>query len=295
MKVLQETEDEIYGCDINDYPVGMDKVRFYWKSDLAIKPEYVPALIQKCKEIGITHLIPVNEEEIQAIDKHMEDFHAAGIKVMINNPYILENFLDKYKTYECLSKIEGITVPKTYRYEEFVEDGKTYLVKLRQSCGSKFLHVITKRQELDELNVEKDKCVIQEYLDNAQEEYTAGVFSNGKKTEVIVFRRKLMHGYTSFVEFVQDPPLEREAAAIAKKIGLKGYINIQFRKCKGKNYIFEINPRVSGTVVFRHMLGFEDVIWWLEILDHKSVPEFRCKYKMAIGMRELQEKFVILR
>ena len=60
LKILRETGDEIYGCDINDYPVAMDKVKQFWKSDLALSPEYIENLILKCKELGITHLIPVN-------------------------------------------------------------------------------------------------------------------------------------------------------------------------------------------------------------------------------------------
>ena len=294
LKILQDTEDELYGCDIYDYPVGMDKVKDYWKSDLAVKPEYIPNLLLKCREIGITHLIPVNEMEIKVIGEHIAEFDDQGIKVMINAPFILDTFLDKYSTYEYLSKLKNISVPKTFGYDEFKEDGKKYIVKLRQSCGSKFLETITKKAELEKFNLDKEAYIIQEYLENAQEEYTVGVFSDRDKISTIIFRRKLLHGYSSFVELVQDETIEKEAVEIAKSINLKGYINIQLRKQNEKNYIFEINPRISGTVVFRHLLGFEDVLWWLKVLDNEKVDGYKCECKTAIGMRELKEKFVIL-
>ena len=48
LKILSETEDEIYGCDVNDYPVGMDKTKAYWKSDYAVSNCYVNNLLKKC-------------------------------------------------------------------------------------------------------------------------------------------------------------------------------------------------------------------------------------------------------
>ncbi len=295
LKILRETGDEIYGCDINDYPVGMDKVKQFWKSDLALSPEYIENLILKCKELGITHLIPVNEEEIKVISSHANMFCNAGIKVVINHPYILDTFFDKYSTYEYLRGLDGISVPRTYQYDSFKEDGKRYVVKLRKSCGSKFLETISKKQELEHFGINLKECIVQEYLGDAQEEYTVGVFSDGDRVAVIVFRRKLSHGYTSFVEIIQDEGIEREAGIIAKSLNLRGYINIQLRKQDGRNYIFEINPRISGTVVFRHQLGFSDVVWWLDMLDGAKMPDYKCKYNTAIGMRELHEKFVVLK
>ncbi len=295
LKVLQETGDEVYGCDINEYPVGMDKVLQYWKSDLAVSQRYIPNLLLKCRELGITHLVPVNEEEIKAVGAHAHLFRSAGIKVVMDHPHVLDIFFDKYRTYEYLNTLKGISVPDTYQYGDFQEDGKKYIVKLRKSCGSKFLETVKSKRELEQLGIDLKECVVQEYLEDAKEEYTVGVFSDGDNVAVIIFRRKLSHGYTSFVEMVQDEGIEREAKIIAKSLNLQGYINIQLRKKDGRNCIFEINPRISGTVVFRHQLGFSDVVWWLDMLDGMKMPEYQCRYGTAIGMRELHEKFVVLK
>lgn len=294
LKALKETQDEIYGCDIYDYPVGMDKVISFWKSDLAVDPYYIEHLLEKCKELEITHLIPVNEQEIKAVSEHIEEFRENGIKVVINRPDLIDIFLDKYKTYEYLNNVDGIYVPRTYTCSEFEEDGKEYIVKLKNSCGSKFLKVIKTKQQLEELNLKEEDYIVQEYLTDGTEEYTVGVFSNGEKTVVIIFKRKLEHGHTSFVELVQDASIENAAVTIAKKIRLQGYINIQLRKQNKKNYIFEINPRISGTIYFRHMLGFKDALWWLDLLDEKHDFQYIHKYKEAIGIRELSEKFIVL-
>ena len=51
---------------------------------------------------------------------------------------------------------------------------------------------------------------------------------------------------------------------VADALDLEGAINIQLRIDNGEPVIFEINPRFSSTVGFRHRLGFTDGIWAIE-------------------------------
>lgn len=294
LKAISETDDMLYGCDVYKYPAGMDRVSQYWKSDFAVHENYLDNLLEQCVRHGITHLIPVNEQEIMRISENIALFEEKNIKVIINKRRILNSFMDKLETYKALKKIDGIDVPETYPYKEFQEDGRKYMVKLRKSCGSKFLKVIRSKAEIDKYNMDEEEYIIQEFLENENEEYTIGCYSNGIKTETITFKRKLEHGYTSFVELEQKKEFELLGAKIASQIGLEGSINIQLRKDGDKYKIFEINPRISGTVFFRHMLGFQDVLWWLNMVDGKTEYCYERKYHKAIGLRELSEKFLVL-
>ncbi len=295
LKILQDTEDCVYGCDIYDYPVGMDRVITYWKSLPAANPAYIGHLLDKCREYQITHLIPANEAEIKAISKSADFFVDAGIKVMINSPVMIETFQDKYETILLLNRIGGeVIAPKTYLYRDFSEDGNTYIVKLKNSCGSKLLRKIKTCDEINELKVDVQDIVIQEYIEEESQEYTVGVFADGSHISTIIFKRQLKNGYTSFVELTEDEGIRRIAEKIVNEIELRGYINIQLRKHAGKNYIFEINARISGSVYFQYMLGHNIVIWWLDLLDGKADHVYENKYKKAIGIRELTEKFVIM-
>lgn len=295
LKILQDTEDTVYGCDIYDYPVGMDRVTAYWKSDLAVDPAYIGNLLDKCREYRITHLIPANEVEIKVISKNAALFAEAGIKVMINPPETIETFQDKYETSRLLNQIGGdVIAPRTYLYRDFSEDGGTYIVKLKNSSGSKLLQKVKTLDEINELKVDVQDIVVQEYIEEASQEYTVGVFSDGIHISTIIFKRQLKNGYTSFVELVEDEGIRQIAEKIVNAIALRGYINIQLRKHAGKNYIFEINARISGSVYFQYMLGHNIVIWWLDLLDGKADHVYENKYKKAIGIRELTEKFVIM-
>ncbi len=302
LKLLQDGDAELYGCDIFDYPVGMDRVKDWFISKPAVDADYISDILEHCKAYGITHLIPANEVEIKVISDNRERFEKANIIVLINSAEIINVFQNKYETSQVLSNIPLVSVPQTYMYDEFVgkndrfDNGRKYIVKLNNSCGSKFLEVVDSKELFDDVceSVNTDEIVVQEYIDVKDAEYTVGVFSDGSNVSTIAFRRKLKHGYTSFVELVYDDSIKAMAESIARATDLRGYINIQLRKRDGKNYVFEINARISGSVYFQYALGHDVVNWWLDLLDGKADHVYTEKYKRAIGIRELTEKYVLM-
>ena len=105
---------------------------------------------------------------------------------------------------------------------------------------------------------------MQEYLEG--DEYTCGIFrkKNGE-VKTIAFRRQLSSnngGYTLYGEVVQNSVIDRLLLNISEKINLNGSINVQLRLSNSNiPYVFEFNPRFSSTVLFRHLIGYEDLIW----------------------------------
>jgi carbamoyl-phosphate synthase large subunit len=103
---------------------------------------------------------------------------------------------------------------------------------------------------------------MQEYLEPDDEEYTCGLFrSRTGQIVTIVFRRKLIGDSTGYGETINDDLIESLLKTIAEKINLRGSINVQLRNTRRGPVVFEINPRFSSTVLFRHMLGYQDLIW----------------------------------
>jgi len=171
-----------------------------------------------------------------------------------------------------------------------VEREKTYICKPRKSNGSKNIFTFIPAEKAAGVNGD---YVFQEYIDS-NEEYTVGVFKSSDVINTIAFRRELKNGYSNLVELSEDIYLYEMASRIANLLNLEGYVNIQLRKYENRYYIFEINPRISGTVRFRHMLEFSDVLWWLDMLDGKIVEKYKCRYHKAVGIRELNEKYLLL-
>jgi carbamoyl-phosphate synthase large subunit len=280
------------GCDLTPYAAGREDVEtFFLAPPYTEEQRYIDTIRKACKSYGITHILPMTEGEILLYDQYREVFYTDGIKIMINSSSILDTAMSKYRTAETIANM-GLDSPKTWKPGEHTQKiPYPVIVKPDRGCGSRKVRVAGNDQEYQSAISEIPDAVVQEYIGTPQEEYTMGVFSNGADTKSITFRRVLAGGMTCRVQFIEDAQTCRIAQTAARGLGLKGCINIQMRKHKGHYCIFEINPRISGTVGFRYLLGFKDVLWWLELLDGKTgkIPDLQVR-QSVVGIRTYGEK-----
>lgn len=293
LKILKEHGDcVLYGTDVNPIAVGMDQVEEFIRVPYAVDPSYIDTMLELCRRLEITHLIPTNEREVEAIGKNKTKFEDCGIKVLVQSISVLDICLDKYKT-ACFLENEGVLVPKTYLSVEELTDSISFVCKGRKSNGSRNLLFFNNQNEYVEKKYNFENSVFQEYIEG--DEYTVGVFGHNGIYSQIEFKRQLEDGHSCIVELVKNKQLDEISQTVANALSLEGYINIQLREKDGQFYIFEINPRISGTVAFRHTLGFDDVIWWLDMLDGRlDWRGYECQYKEAVGIREMCHKFLKL-
>ncbi len=83
-------------------------------------------------------------------------------------------------------------------------------------------------------------------------------------------------------------PSQRIAAAL----GVQSAVNIQCRLVNGEIYVFEINPRFSGTTSLRAMIGYNepDVLIRHHVLGEDIEPDFA--YAEGTILRGLCETYV---
>ena len=295
LKSLDGYDGEMFGTDIDDYPAGMDRVRSFFKIPLAMDAGFIPALIRICEDNAISHLIPVNEQEIVTVAENVDQFISKDIRVLSLNLEQLKTCSDKYTLPKTLTAF-GLYAPESFTVDEFVPDGRQYIAKIRNSYGSRLTQIFETREQLMSTVARAAKeVVVQRYIPSPKTEYTIGVFATEREVRSIAFRRELEGGYTQLIELVTglDAEFRRIAECVAKNLKIVGCFNIQLRENEGKYYIFEINPRISGTVYFRHQLGFQDVRWWLAHSSGESVLPYENKYTKAVGIREFNEKIII--
>jgi carbamoyl-phosphate synthase large subunit len=270
VQALRTKASRIIGCDLNpDTPVRQLLDNFYKVPPAVDSINYLFAIKDILKQEGLEFFLPISEPEIALIHNSRKEFTSLPVKLLLNNPLILNTFLDKVETVNFLSNI-GIRVPKTTSLNEYDGSfGFPVIVKARAGYGSKKLW---KAEDLFDLEYIKRKndahYIVQEYIGTPDEEYTTGVFSDGKKISSISFRRKLgMDGTTLEATLVQEGRLHDLSCKIAEATSLIGSINVQYRRLGNMFIPFEVNPRISGTILFRKQFGFEDVSWWINILS----------------------------
>lgn len=291
IKALKKSGHNLYiiGCDIKKYNCSYDLVDEFYVSP-AYKEEdewwgFVQRLIANEK---IDYFWPVTEPEIKIVNKRRGELH--NVKVIINNPLILDIAMDKGKTAEHLEK-KGIRTPRTWKSPEDCLGKYPLIVKERFSCGSHGIRVVNNKNDLIDAMGSMHAPIIQEYVGSESDEYTLTVFSDGHVVNYIAFKRELgFGGMSRFVELVHNGKLEEIAYRIAEILGLRGSINIQMRRQEGIYYVFEINPRISSTIGFRLLLGFNDVTWWLDMIEGKKIEQYKYPSRKIYGVRSVEEK-----
>ena len=289
-------EFSIIGCDMNPlFCPNASIEQFFQVPPASLVEDYLNAVKGIIEKAGVDLIVPISEPEIQAFHDHRRIWSSWDAKVLINNELILDNFLDKYKTVQYLGSI-GFKVPKTYLLKDYqYQLDFPMIIKPVKSCGSKGVEKVDSDTDIN-YYMQKDngEYLIQEYLGSDDQEYTTGIFSDGKNTASITFKRKLGRGGTSTeVTLIESKVMDAMAENLAHKIHLIGSINIQTRLCDGEFIPFEINPRYSSTLGFRKQFGFSDCLWWPRI---SLGGEFSYKklHKTGKGVRYFTECFVEL-
>lgn len=296
VKCLKETNYrlKIYGCDMDRYASGRRRVTEFFQSPHAKKKEYTEFLKEILRSRKIDYIFPSSETEIEYFNKNRNLFNDLKVDVIINNKVILDNFMDKYRTSLFLKK-RGLPYTRTFLIDEYKDEfGFPLIMKKRRGSGSKIVLVVNNGKELKFYRdkYKDEDLIVQEYLGNVNEEYTLGVFSDGRQSHCIAFRRYLSSdvGITRFAELTLDKDIEQVGRRIAEVTDLRGSLNIQARKTENGFVPFEINPRISGTVYVRHRFGFKDVKWWLDLKEKKTIT-YTPRYKYGIGVRAISEVF----
>lgn len=261
----------IFGTDLSRDNAG--PILFDGFSDLPIASatDYLPRLTHLVESHEIELVIPTSEAEIEILCHALPDQELAGVKILMVNRNIVDISLDKLRTANFL-KTNNLPHPWTVKREEQPRN-LPCIYKPRFGRGSKDVRIRYPGEEFAQ--PDNDDAIWQELLLPASEEYTCGVFrTDHNNIRTITLRRTLSGGLTGKGEVVDNPEITEYVQTIADQLGLVGSINMQLRNTKDGPVLFEINPRLSSTVVFRHKLGFTDLKWWIEHCFNLCLTEY---------------------
>lgn len=285
----------IFGCDMEDgVSARLFAKKFFCVPPAAQKEKYLKAVEDLIRGEKVDIFIPVPEAEIALLNRQREWVSGVGAKVLLNNQEVIRIFSDKLETAKFLQAHDW-KAPRSVLLRDMIRrDWRLpVIVKSRSGCGSKSVYKVINELELEYLcRRDRGDLIVQEYLEEAEGEFTTGVFSDGNSTVSITFRRRLgFGGLSREAVLVKDVKMEKLARDIARQVGLLGSINIQSRKSSGEHVPFEINPRLSSTVFLRQAFGFEDLRWWIASLQGVSFV-YKPRFRQGVAVRVLGEHFI---
>ncbi|BDS14368.1 ATP-grasp domain-containing protein [Aureispira anguillae] len=288
-KILKALNCTTFGLDISDKNAA--KFIFdYFEVGLRVTDEnYISSIEQFVKKHKIDLIIPISEAELRFYTKnYLDTLKVGGVDLLMANHLARVVGFDKGKTCSFL-KEHALPNPKVYLSSN--EPAQFPLIaKPRAGSGSSNIFVIKNQEEFNFFFENYKHLIFQELLDGTAGEFTCCVYrSRSGITRVLILKRELMGGFSGYGEVVENQKIKELLDKLADLLNLEGSINVQLRMHKDEPVIFEINPRFSSTVLFRHMLGFYDLQWSLEDKFNLPISDYSKPEKGAKFYKGFQE------
>lgn len=292
----------------------------------ASHPEYSDALISLCDKEGIRAVFPGSEPELRRISADRGKISAHVDLLAINPKHVIDICSDKFETNVFLEK-HGFPFPKSVFLTDIaqVKEIDFFPVVLKPTVGGGSQHVYL-AQDINELNLLVgyllnyfNHFLVQEYVGKVDQEYTVGVLLDGDGNLInsIAVRRFIMSSLSNRIkmknktdkkylgeilaissgisqgEIGRFPEVTKYCEKLAVAMGCRFAVNVQCRLVDGVPYVFEINPRFSGTSYMRAMVGYNepDILIKKHILGQSIDAGF--EYKSGVILRSLKETLSI--
>jgi carbamoyl-phosphate synthase large subunit len=328
LKALKLSDLDYYlvGGDMNRNSKGLKNVDKPYILPPASSEAYVDTLLMLCKKHDIKALFYGSEPELKVMSKYRKVFSDHGIFIPLNPENVINICMDKNMTMEWFQKNE-FTMPRNIKInrESNIDEIDFYPVVLKPSVGgggSNNTFIARDKNELSMFSVYLlsiyNEFIAQEYVGTPESEYTVGILNDmqGNYINSIAVKKNIMSGLSNKIkvkntsgntkcgdmlmissgvsqgEIGKFPEVTAECKKIAQTLGCTGPINIQCRLQDNKVYVFEINPRISGTTSLRALVGYNepDVMIRKHILGQNIEIDF--SYKSGYIARGLDEVFI---
>jgi carbamoyl-phosphate synthase large subunit len=265
-----QADAKIIGLDVNSENAAPLLCDEFVQAPPASSSQYFPFLKDTFRTFTPDVFIPTSDSEIVALC-------VQGIKefphTLLPNSTAVNVFRDKLTTFEYLQGI-GLPVPWTIPLDQLQGNDQPVIVKPRIGRGSQGVFCIDSVADLPG-NLNYADFIAQELLKPAEAEVTAAVYrSRAGEVRILQLRRKLVGGSTSWCEVIFDQEADQQIRSLAERLDLWGPINVQFMLTQDGPRIFEVNARLSSTILIRHTMGFTDLIWWLKELQAEDIQHW---------------------
>lgn len=268
--------NNLFGIDISDKNAG----KFIYKNFSLGLPcndrEYLHFIENFITKNQIDLLLPISEPELRFFTKNRIPEEISGAKVLMASNFACEIGFDKLKTARFLES-EKLPFPETNEIKD-INEIRDYPVVLKSKTGSGSSKVFVINNDVSFKYYQNvyPEFITQEFIEEDEGEFTCGVFrSKNGIVRTIILKRELHGGFSGYGEVIKNEAINDLLIQVAIKLNLIGSINIQLRLSEKGPIIFEINPRFSSTVLFRHLFGFKDLLWSIEDLFNMPISDYK--------------------
>ena len=274
-KILKELNHQTFGLDISNNNAAQFIFDRFEIVPKVTDKYYLNKIREFVKTNKIDIIIPISEPELRYYTQNFIDSpEINGAKVLMANHFSRKIGFNKKKTCQFL-KENNLPNPILYTVDS-TDCVFPLIAKPNTGAGSANIFKVENIEELRFFNKKYKGIIFQELLDGTNGEFTCCLYRSAKKeVRTIIFKRELTAGgYSGYGEVIENNKIEKLILDLARLLNLRGSINVQLRLHLEKPVVFEINPRFSSTILFRHLLGFRDLEWSIEDAFDNSISKY---------------------
>lgn len=319
---LRRTDETFYivGIDMQPDAIGFHFVDRSYTVPSGDSRDYIPCLMEIASKENAKVVIPCSDEELLSISKVKRDFERKGIIPLCSDYEAVSIAIDKGAMLEFL-KTKAVPTPRFYLPKDISELGREaealgypdnpVVVKPRRSRGGRGFRILKEQIDLFgsresyfiRLNhlieiikecQEFPSIILMEYLPG--DEFSVDALAdNGTPIYIIPRKRiKAIGGPSQIGEIAQNEEVKDMVRRIIKAFKFNFNVNIQL-KCSSqlgkKPLVYEINPRISGTIVANKAAGVNLLYYGIRKAMGLDIPKHD-RVKEVKMIRYLKEFFI---
>lgn len=317
----------LFGADANPGARSQLVSSPVYELPLANSPDYTAAVLSLAQKLNVEAIFHGSEPELAALSAEKPVFEEAGIFLATNHQKLVKTAMNKDAISKVLDKL-GFSAPRSWLIAEgeSIEVVNEFPVVVKPHLGgggSRDVFIAQDFRELEAVAVflgffdGRQSLFLQKYVGSSDSEFTVGVLNSPSGdligsvamkrdlTSTLSVRSKVPNrtpniGLGDYLTIssgvsqglIDDFPLVRKRCEeIAQSLGSAGPLNIQCRLVGDEVFVFEINPRFSGTTSARAMAGFNEPDLFLDsYFDPDNFQDFE-RISTGILSRSLIEVF----
>jgi len=248
-----------------EWKINLSKLpyKFYFNDLSNIK-----VILEIINKYNIDVIIPITLKQMEFVIKNNDKLINNVKKIICNIKMDPINILDnKYEFYQQFSKyVPQVFITQNQNIKKVLKNPSyPCIFKLSKGFGGNGSFVIKTDQELEKVKSSSD-YVIQEYI-TSPDEYGGNFYVENGIIKFFVYYKMTNHkqyhiqrGKLEKYIRITDNNWNDTFSEIFKQINYTGFACANFKLIDGKPVIFEINPRLGGTIVCTNEEDLEKII-----------------------------------
>jgi carbamoyl-phosphate synthase large subunit len=295
LQAMAQAPVTMLAADIDPYGAGLYLVDAPRRAILprGEDPRFVDALLELCEREHVDVVIPTVDTELLPLAQARARYADAGVRLVLASEPTLAVCLDKWLLAERCR--DHVRVPVTVVVDHAFAPAACTLpaiVKPRSGSGSRGIHLLERRDELDALPRDAT-LLVQEHLPGTEYSLDVLARADGHVAGVVPRARlKVDSGIAVTGRTLHDERLDAFAREVAALIGLTTVANVQVKEdADGLPALLEVNPRFPGTMPLTVASGIDMPRLAIAEALGAAIPDGPLPFDDIAMVRFFQERF----